>query len=285
MMLAGDIVWLASYPKSGNTWIRVIISALLADPKQAQDPDINSLELADHAGSRALIEAVSACPSSELYPDEVELLRPAAFRFLTKKKGLVFVKVHDTYRLLDRSTPLFPTDVSRQVIYILRNPLDVVVSFAAHLGIAIDDAIALMASNHTLGAEDFTIGPQIPQQIGSWSGHVQSWTQQQDIPVHVVRYEDLETDVEAELARIVQLLELPVSKSRIVAATRAACFDRLQSAERRAGFREKPASLQGLFFRSGRSGGWRQTLSSEQIKRLTENHLDTMSHFGYLSHT
>ena len=281
-----SLVWLASYPKSGNTWIRVILGALLADSKGDSGIDINSLSLNDHAGSRSIVESVAACPSSELCPDEVDRLRPAGFRFLAQSRdGLVFVKVHDRYRLLDPSTPLFPTEVSRQVIYIIRNPLDVAVSFAAHLGASIDDTISWMSGNFVMGGGHSHPGPQVRQQLGSWSDHVASWTSQHVVPVQVVRYEDLSANVEVELAGLARLLGLPGSDVEVAAAAEAGNFNRLQSFELQSGFREKPASLNGLFFRAGRAGGWRHALSGRQVARVTRHHTLMMHRFGYLSDT
>ncbi len=286
LILTGNIVWLASYPKSGNTWLRIILDALLLGSYQGGKTDINSLKISEHAGSRSLVEAVSACPSSELSAEEVDQLRPAAFQLLSEKKnGLTFVKVHDAYRVLDRSVALFPANVSRQVIYILRNPLDVAVSFSAHLGLSIDDTISLMSANFDMGvkAPGLAVGPQVRQRLGSWSFHVESWTTQGVIPVHVIRYEDLVADVGAEVMLVARLLRLQSTKDEIAQATAAAKFERLQAAEIQAGFREKPASLNGLFFRSGSVGGWQEALSSQQADRLIGSHLDIMARFGYLS--
>ena len=282
-MIFGALIWLASYPKSGNTWMRVILGALLFGRERAGAADINALEITDHAGNRGLVEAVSACPSSELLADELERLRPAGFRFLAAhRSGLSVVKVHDAYRIGQRSASPFPADVPAQAIYIVRNPLDVSVSFAAHLGVSLDEVIAIMADDFVLGAEGSGLGPQLPQHLGSWSDHVRSWTGQDDIPVYVVRYEDMVRDVEAELERIARLLELPATADDVSAAAAAGAFDRLQLAESQAEFREKPASLKGRFFRSGRAGGWREVLTNGQVDRLTELHSDMMLRFGYL---
>ncbi len=282
-MVFGALIWLASYPKSGNTWMRVVLGALLFGRARAGATDINELEIIDHAGNRGLIEAISACPSSELHADEINHLRPAGFRLLAENRsGLSVVKVHDAYRTRSGLASPFPTDVSAQVIYIVRNPLDVSVSLAAHLGVSLDEAIAIMDDDFILGPEESALGPQLPQHLGSWSDHVRSWTAQDDFPIQVVRYEDMIRDIKAELVRIVKMLGLPATSDDVLAAAAAGDFDRLQLAESQAGFREKPASLKGRFFRSGRAGGWREILSSGQVDRLTERHSDMMDQFGYL---
>jgi aryl sulfotransferase len=280
---AGKIVWLASYPKSGNTWMRVLLNGLMVDSSRASSLDINALDLTDHAGSRWLVEAVSACPSSELSPEEVEQLRPEGFRALcSRKAGPIVVKVHDAYRLLAPSRHLFPADISLGAIYIVRNPFDVAVSLAAHLGIDIDDVIALMGKNFTLADYPSSVAPQVRQHLGSWSAHVDSWILQDAIPLEVVRYEDLVARTSAVLERAARAAGLSATRLELVQAVEAASFSRLQAMEVKAGFREKSNRHDGLFFRSGRVGDWRAVLSQEQVDRLVKGHERIMNKFGYL---
>jgi hypothetical protein len=278
-----NLVWLASYPKSGNTWVRILLEAFLKEGDDAHSPDINRLDFTHHAASRAKVEAVAGCASSELTHEELDWLRPAAYRMLAAGRSRhLFVKVHDCFRLLDSSTHLFPPDVSLRVIYIVRNPLDVVISFAAHLDVSIDDAIALMSTSFSLGGDDSGVGQQLRQPLGSWSVHVDSWTAQSAIPVQIVRYESLAFDAEAELSRIAVGLGMSGNLKSVASAVKAAEFDRLQAEEARSGFREKSASHRGMFFRSGRPGSWRQELSKGQVDQVVSHHGEMMSRLGYL---
>ena len=61
-------VWLASYPKSGNTWLRAVYTALL----NGSEPDINSLDAGDLGASRAVFDAALGLRSADLTPDEVD---------------------------------------------------------------------------------------------------------------------------------------------------------------------------------------------------------------------
>ena len=102
------------------------------------------------------------------------------------------LKVHDAYLLTDLGEPLFPADVSRGVIYLVRDPRDIAVSYAHHCGIPpaasvkrINNPVAGLARKHPW--------LQVTQRVGGWSNHVRSWADQADIPILVVRYEDLLT--------------------------------------------------------------------------------------------
>ncbi|HJX72016.1 MAG TPA: hypothetical protein VJ346_08695, partial [Bacteroidales bacterium] len=68
------IVWLASYPKSGNTWFRIFLTNLL---NHTNEPvDINNLYPSTIASSRSLFDEATGLESSDLTLDEIELLRP-----------------------------------------------------------------------------------------------------------------------------------------------------------------------------------------------------------------
>src|SRR5438105_4789062 len=136
----GEIVWLASYPKSGNTWVRVFLTNYLRDG--SEPADINDLDGAPIASDRNRFDELSGVESSDLTADEVARYRAAVYRaFAAETEGLLFVKVHDAHRDPDCSEELFPAEVTRHVVYIIRNPLDLTVSLAHHFGISIDETL------------------------------------------------------------------------------------------------------------------------------------------------
>jgi len=81
--------------------------------------------------------------------------------------------------------------------------------------------------------------------------------------------------------RAVAFLGLAYSESRIRKAIQFSAFEELQRQERQAGFREKNRRSD-LFFRQGKAGGWRQTLTAAQVRAVVEDHGPVMRRFGYL---
>ena len=168
------IYWLASYPKSGNTWLRIVLANLQAN----QDIPVSINELPTPiASDRALFDRIAGIESADLLPEEVERLRPQIYRHLAQRSAEpLLLKVHDAYTFLPCGDPLFPTEITLGVIYILRNPLDVAVSLAAHFDCDLDTAIGYMATDGlTLSSSLEVYRHQFPQRISSWSGHVCSW--------------------------------------------------------------------------------------------------------------
>ena len=278
--MPNQLVWLASYPKSGNTWVRAFLTAYQNGP--GLPLDINRLDVSNHAASRTLFDRVIGFPASDLIPAEIDRLRPKVYRSLNREATQpLFLKVHDAWRQTDRDEPLFPADATRLVVYISRNPLGVAPSLASHFNCSIDEAIAYLASSsHVLAAVGRKLHQQLPQPLGDWSAHVASWLDQQALPVLVMRFEDLCADPRGQFTRLLEALAIPHDETRLEWALEQSRFDRLQASEASAGFSERPTQAP-RFFRKGSPDAWREELSAAQIARILTSHQAQMQRLGY----
>ena len=165
------ILWLASYPRSGNTWLRVFLSNLWAED-DAGAADINQLNVSSHAADRYTFDEALAIESSDMSPDEVDRLRPHVYRAMAAQASApLIVKVHDAYGFTSGGEPLFPADVSVGAIYVVRNPLDVAVSLVHFWNRPADEVIDAMArGDHALAGRG--LSRQLAQRLLSWSRHV-----------------------------------------------------------------------------------------------------------------
>ena len=125
------IFWLASYPKSGNTWVRTVITNYLLD--EETPADINNLKTDSIASNRAIFDEVLNIASSDMNENEISLYQPLIYEGLVKdiKKNL-YIKVHDAYTFNTNKKPVFSSSATKGVLYIVRNPLDIVVSYSHH---------------------------------------------------------------------------------------------------------------------------------------------------------
>ena len=275
-------VWLASYPKSGNTWTRLLLANFLADAEQAVR--INRIGKAlpgFHPSDRGWFDRATGLPSSDCTADEVEPLLPAAFRAHAAETAgeRQFCKVHDALHDTAAGEPLFPEDVSAGAVYLVRNPLDVAVSLAFHFGGEdFSEAVTRMNDRRFILGSGSEL---LRRRLLDWSGHVESW-RSAPFPVLVVRYEDLLADTAGELARMTRFLGLAGAADgrRLRRAAAAADFTRLQEQEAADGFIERYQRCR-RFFRSGRSGDWRRYLSAAQARRVTRRHGAVMRACGY----
>jgi hypothetical protein len=279
------IVWLASYPKSGNTWFRLLAANLDAADGPA---DINEMGLhGGMASARGEFEFHTLLDSGLLTHDEADGLRPRVYELLSSDEdevGLRLVKAHDAYLTTPFGEPLLGgAGAADGAIVIVRDPRDVAASLAHHRQTSIDAAIEFMADpDACFAANTRAQALQLRQRLSDWSGHVASWLDQADLPVHVVRYEDLRADPLETFTAAMAFAGRDVSPADAERAVEFARFERLQAQERERGFLEwRPRGGEGLFFRRGEAQGWRGELTPNQVQRIESMHGPMMRRLGY----
>lgn len=275
----GNIVWLASYPKSGNTWIRAFLANLIANRAAPLAPN----ELKDYADDEALPERFSELagrPSHELEFDEIAELRPRVHALIAQRaQGTRLVKSHNMTGSVE-GHPLYNWQVTAGAIYVVRNPLDVAVSMTHHFGLTVEEAIERLANENVATANDAMF---VTQMLGSWSRHVAGWAEVAERlgpKVLILRYEDLLEKPAKHFSKIAKTIGI-LDKSRIERAVKHASFAILSSLEKREGFIEA-ASEKSRFFRSGRANQWREVLNRDQVARVVDDHREQMARFKYL---
>jgi aryl sulfotransferase len=286
-------IWLASYPKSGNTWFRMSVANLSATDKPV---DINDLpERGGIASARGPFDHLSLIDSGLLTHDEIDCLRPRVYEELARGAAddeydkaqdappVRFVKVHDAYTLTSKGEPLLAGRRGADgAILIVRDPRDVAPSLANHYRSSIDDAITFMNNPQAaFGAKPGRLHEQLRQELPGWSGHIASWLDQIDIPVHLIRYEDMKADTIGTFRRGLNFSSRAASDDDIRRAVSYADFSELLRQEQENGFMEAPRQPGGLFFRRGEAGSWRDELNAEQVARIEAAHAPMMQRLGY----
>ncbi len=275
------IIWLASYPKSGNTWFRVFLTNLRGEQKAPAG--INELDGGPIASARGIFDHEVGIEASDLTADEIDRIRPEVYEQLAANSDeTLFMKVHDAYAFVDGQYPLFPKIATKGAVYFLRNPLDAAVSFAHHSGWDYDRAISEMAiRDFAFCGKPKRLHKQLRQKLLTWSGHVKSWTEQTTFPVCVLRYEDMKQNPLETFTKAVRFSGLEYGKDEIQKALDLSAFERLQRQERETGFNEKSPSSE-LFFRKGKVGSWRGELTEKQAGQIVKDQREVMHRFGYL---
>ena len=273
----GNIVWLASYPKSGNTWIRAFLANLIAN---RSDPvPLNDLpRYCEDEARPELFTTVAGKPSIELSLDEIITLRPRVHALIAaNSRGTRFVKSHN-YAGQMRGHPLHNPEVSAGAIYVVRNPLDVVVSMTYHFGLSLDEAIERLGNEQVATANEALFVTQV---VSSWSVHVKSWADLASDRILVLRYEDLLEKPGKHFAKVARLVGIGQDRARIERAVKHAAFQNLSSMERKHGFVEASKKTE-RFFRQGKMNQWREALTREQVRRIVDVHREQMQRFSYV---
>ncbi|MDB6130445.1 MAG: sulfotransferase [Verrucomicrobiales bacterium] len=272
------LIWLASYPKSGNTWFRIFLANLMSEGEKPVD--INLLNTHNWRARRTF-DPVAGWDTSLLTPEEIRVLGLQVQRSMAKQRPFTILKAHDAFTAPDGDREIFCRDSMGAVIYLIRNPLDVAVSFSHHLNQPLDQTIALMnRPKGKLGEMKTRIYPGLPDQLRDWSGHASSWAEAKGIPLKVIRYEDLRQNPLREFCQACAFLGINKSQAEIARAMANSSFEVVKKQEMDHGFRE--AGHQRPFFRKGTSGGWGEALSQEQMQSIIRSHGEMMRRFGYL---
>jgi aryl sulfotransferase len=275
------IMWLASYPKSGNTWLRLFLHAL--DNKESE-LNINAPKAHSIASSRYWFESAVGYDSADLTEQEIERLRPRVYEHTARQYDKPrFHKIHDAYTHTDRGEPLVSNKATLGAIYIIRNPLDVCVSLAFHSGHGnVEKTLhQMMNKDHCFGTHSHRQTSQLKQKLLDWSGHVQSWTQTPNMPCCVIRYEDMHASPIDTFGKALHFAGIKASEQEIQTAIDKTSFSKLVAQEQANGFNEKPGRAEH-FFRRGVVGDWRENLSDQQASLLIEHNQVVMRQFGYL---
>jgi len=273
-----QILWLASYPKSGNTWLRAFLANYLLDARTPQD--INALPDFVYGDMRVdYYEQLSGKSQADLTWPEINKLRPRVHRFLANaRQGTVLVKTHNVLSAID-DIPTITPEVTFGAIYVVRNPLDVAVSFSHHYGLTMEQgAKAICFKPLEIKAKD----GHILQVVSDWSTNVRSWLNAPGLYLKVLKYEDMTAAPSKTFSAVLDFLKLQKQREKLKRAIRYSSFKVLSGQERQTGFIERPANAE-RFFRKGKIGSWRNELAAEQVDLIVRCHKDMMTEMGYLS--
>jgi len=272
-----SIIWLASYPKSGNTWTRIFLSNYLANPSEPLSINqVHRLGMGD-----SIAKAYHKVAGREIDVHDIGLtlqLRDSVLRSIVANNADVnFVKTHNI-RDDALGVPLIPDQYTRSAVYIMRNPLDMVLSYARHYGISPDEATYNIGRDDCANSADPTT---VTQFLGSWSQHVLSWTRRAAYPQCILRYEDLLENPEEHFGRLLEHIGIPLDEARLKKAIRFSSFRELKKQEKKHGFGEHSGKSDG-FFAKGKAEQWRTDLAPELVDKIRKDHRNTMKKYGYL---
>jgi len=273
----GRIVWIASYPKSGNTWTRAFLHNLFRNPEKPYD--INKMDtLSANEAALGHYTFVRDQPWQEWTSELVAEARPKVQAQVAQSRPhTVFCKTHLAIMMV-HGHPTINMEVTAGAIYLVRNPLDIAASLMDHQGLPMDKAIQMM---NMVNFETPTTEKMVAEPWGNWSQNVESWTARPNPGLHVMRYEDILADPVAAFTGLVRFLKIDAPRERVERAVEFSSFKVLRDLENRDGFWERTVA-QKNFFRKGQAGAWREELTDEQVKSIVDVHRTQMERFGYV---
>lgn len=266
------IVWLASYPRSGNTWMRAFLHAYLGN----ETVNINDMTEIRNDIMPYYTRIVSGAEVSEMSQAWRMFFRPVALynQLVNVAVRPAIIKTHFINKTL-QGHPAIPLSVTSKAIYITRDPRDVCVSLAKYLAIPLKQTVSDM------NKEGFGLSNPgtIVSILNSWSEHVSSWINEKNFPVHIVRYENMKSDPVETFLRVLGFLKIEPDQDRVKRCIEVCSIENMKAQEDLRGFAE---SARGAFFGRGLVGGWKDILPEGLEKILIEDHAKVMRELDYL---
>tara|TARA_B100000575_G_C23109584_1_gene640800 strand:+ start:980 stop:1837 length:858 start_codon:yes stop_codon:yes gene_type:complete len=272
------IFWIASYPKSGNTWIRALLSAYYYSKNGVYDED--------------LLKKIDQFPTRKYFLDfNFDKTKVgdtcqhwiSAQKKINTKKELKFFKTHNVFGKVN-SYDFTNAENSLGCIYIVRDPRNVFTSLKNHYDLDNQEGLKWMKDENKFiyevekfkenGFSDFTF-------ISSWKINYISWKVQKKIPIKIIRYEDLfqkTFTISKEIIEFINKLTNNYKKiniSKLKNAVQTTNFDKLKKKEINEGFSESVISNKNknkkiYFFNLGPKNDWKKILD-KNIKEKIEN--------------
>ena len=280
------IFWIASYPKSGNTWLRTLISSYYYSK--------------DGIFYKDLIQKIGQFPEKRHFEsfkyDSKSVTSTTNFWIkaqekINQDKKLKFFKTHNVFGKIN-DKPFTNKDNSLGCIYIIRDPRNVITSLSHHYELSYEDSLSWM-TNHKKYIFDDRVGQDFGnfQFISSWSNNYKSWKIQKDLPVKMVRYEDLLEKTFVVTKEIIEFINkisknnTKINITKLKNAVASTSFNRLKKKENEEGFAEAIFSKKKKkflpFFNLGPKNNWTNILDKDFANKLSEIFKDDLDEFNY----
>jgi len=282
------IFWIASYPKSGNTWLRALISAYY----YSKD-GVFSQDILKNIGQFPEKKYLRGFDHNKKEVGDAARFWIKAQEKINEDKKLRFFKTHNIFGAVNNSK-FSNKQNSVGCIYIVRDPRNVITSIKNHYELDDDEALKWMTNskNFTYDVERVEqYGYSDFQFISSWSINYKSWRVQKEIPIKIIRYEDLLKETYVVFKNVIEFINKTlhikekINKDKLKNSVGSTFFDKLKNDEKNNGFFEAvPSKINKEkipFFNLGPDNDWKKILDKDQQTKLTDTFKEDLIEIGY----
>ena len=281
------IIWIASYPKSGNTWVRSLLASYLYS-----DNGIFNFDL---------LKKIQQFPSKQYFKfflkDFTNIKKVSDYWIAAQDRinlfndGIIFLKTHSGFCSLENNS-FTNKNTTKAVIYVVRDPRNLITSFSHHYSMSAVESFNFIINKKQMlvteewGSKDFGIATV----LGDWSEHFKSWQNLKFAPILVIKYEDLIKDTKNTFISILNflstLMDIKIDEKKIINTIHSCSFEKLAEKEKTEGFFESVTSKKNQekmnFFYLGKKNNWKKLLNHEIVKKINNVFKNEMNELNYL---
>lgn len=279
------IIWLASYPKSGNTWLR----SLLASYYFSKDGSFDF----------KLLDNIDQFPSTQFFrdkkdtfsaPEDTSNLWLSEQEKITQDNKIRFLKTHNALCKINSNS--FTNEKNTLAgIYIIRDPRNIVTSLANHYQVDVNKAFDFMKDEKKALIEKVNERYLGFVPILSWALHQESWIKCTKFPILTIRYEDLQLETFQTFIKVIKFINKLFNLENLINETKAkksiiSCeFEKLKKLENKNGFSEamvdKKTKKKISFFNLGRKNDYKRLLQTNLIDEMSSLYNQQIKKFNY----
>ena len=276
------IIWIASYPKSGNTYIRSFLSAYYFSNNGEFNFD--------------LLKKIEQFPDIQFFDGFISNKEDAAKNWLPMQKKLLFnknvkfLKTHSAYGAFD-NYPFTNSEVTLGAIYIFRDPRNIILSLMNHFSLNEENALEMLFDqNMGIKSEDRNYASY--SFLSTWANHVQSWSNIKNFKTILLKYEDLEDNQNKIFQNLIHFINTLLNNNKGIdyqkfeKALETTKFDILKKKENESGFSEamnsKNQRKKVSFFNLGFHNDWKKNLSNITVQKIEKKFETEMKLLGYI---
>lgn len=285
------IIWIASYPKSGNTWIRSLLASYLF----SKDGKF-SFKLLKNIERFSVKNHLVNLSSDFNYQNRISENWIRSQEIINKDKKIRFFKTHNAMCTINGNK--FTDKLNTMAtIYIVRDPRNLISSLAHHYEFGLEEAFNFITNKRKIiypinfnSNEKNVDEPNDFNFLGDWSSHYQSWKNINFCPIKIIKYEDFLADPKKAFVLILNFLskffKFKFDKKKIDNALDSTSFNSLSQMEKSEGFEESVISSKTKkkikFFNLGKRNNWNILLDKKFIGKIETHFRKEMSDLGYL---
>ena len=276
------IIWIASYPKSGNTWMRLFIKSYFnsSNIKFSLDNKLDDAIVVESFPVERRFEElkINFEDFSDIYKNWLNMQL-----MINLNNKINYLKTHNAMCTINKHK-FTNAENTLGAIYIVRDPRDVLISYSYFLNRSIDEILKKMTSNDSYEGAELKNKFYKKSLLGSWSSHYNSWKKLDGVKTILVKYEEMIENPHSTFLKVLiylkNLTNIKIDEKKINDTIKQTSFENLKNLELKEGYKGNLSP--NPFFRSGKVGQWREKLTKEQCQKIEITFKNEMTELGYL---